>query len=132
MIFAGIAPRERQQRVTTALNAVGLSSRAHHRPDQLSVGQRQRVVIARATIMNPRLILADEPTGNLDSESGKQILGLLDHLHEQGQTLIVVTHDIHVAQRAERVLVISDGRIVQRTADDDLKRSASVVPPSFY
>ncbi len=112
MIFAGISPKERQQRVATALEAVGLTSRSHHRPDQLSVGQRQRVVIARATIMNPQLILADEPTGNLDSESGQQVLKLLDRLSTQGQTLIVVTHAIEVAQREKRVIVIHDGRIV--------------------
>ena len=130
MIFAGIAPQERQQRVAGALEAVGLTSRSHHRPAQLSVGQRQRVVIARATIMNPRLILADEPTGNLDSESGKQILSLLDHLYSQGQTLIVVTHDTDVAHRAERVLVISDGRIVQRTSSSNLRDLVSFVAPS--
>ncbi len=129
MIFAGVSPQERRQRVTEVLEAVGLSLRAHHRPDQLSVGQRQRVVIARATIMNPRLILADEPTGNLDSESGKHILGLLDHIHSQGHTLIVVTHDIKVAQRAERILIISDGRIVKRTSSSNMKNTTSFVAP---
>jgi len=130
MIFAGIAPQERQQRVAIALEAVGLTARSHHRPDQLSVGQRQRVVIARATVMNPRLILADEPTGNLDSESGKQILDLLDRLYSLGHTLIVVTHDIDVAHRAERVLVISDGRIVQRTSSSNIKNMTSLTTPS--
>ncbi len=129
MIFAGITPQDRERRVVAALEAVGLSSRSHHRPDQLSVGQRQRVVIARATIMNPQLMLADEPTGNLDSESGKQVLGLLDHLHSQGRTLIVVTHATEVAQRAERMLVISDGRIVQRTTSSEPKKSVSLATP---
>ncbi|GJL84209.1 MAG: macrolide ABC transporter ATP-binding protein [marine bacterium B5-7] len=129
MIFAGITPQERQQRVAEALEAVGLTARSHHRPDQLSVGQRQRVVIARATVMNPRLILADEPTGNLDSESGKQILELLDRLYSLGHTLIVVTHDIDVAHRAERLLVISDGHIVQRTSSSSSKNMTSVATP---
>ena len=130
MIFAGIPSQERQRRVTAALEAVGLTSRTHHRPAQLSVGQRQRVVIARATVMNPRLILADEPTGNLDRESGKQVLDLLDHLYSQGHTLIVVTHATEVAQRAERILVISDGRIVQRTTSSNLKNLVSFAAPS--
>ena len=129
MMFAGISPQERQQRVSTALEAVGLSSRTHHRPTQLSVGQRQRVVIARATVMNPELILADEPTGNLDSESGKQVLDLLDALYTRGHTLIVVTHETEVAQRAERVLVINDGRIVQKIQSKDLKSSLSFASP---
>lgn len=130
MMFAGISPQERQQRVSAALEAVGLTSRTHHRPTQLSVGQRQRVVIARATVMNPALILADEPTGNLDSQSGNQVLDLLDALYAQGHTLIVVTHETEVAQRAERVLVINDGRIVQRIQSKDLKSSLSFASPS--
>ena len=114
MIFAGVPRPERRARVAEALDAVGLSERAHHRPNQLSVGQRQRVTIARATVTKPRLLLADEPTGNLDSTSGHQVLELLEHLHAKGLTLLVVTHDQEIAHRADRVLVIADGRIVRR------------------
>lgn len=133
MMFAGISTSERQQRAREALEAVGLTERAKHRPAQLSVGQRQRVVIARATVMRPQLILADEPTGNLDRGSSEQILKLLDQLHFQGQTLIMVTHEIDVARRAERVLVIDDGQIVQRIKSDALERDPvlhqAVTPP---
>ena len=118
MIFAGIPRPERQARVAEALEAVGLSYRAHHRPHQLSVGQRQRLVIARATVMKPRLLLADEPTGNLDSASGHQVLELLERLQANGLTVIVVTHDQEVAQRASRLLVIADGKIVRRMSGE--------------
>jgi len=124
MIFAGIAPSERQRRAQDALEAVGLSNRVHHAPSQLSVGQRQRVVIARAMVMNPRVILADEPTGNLDSQSGHQVLDLLHHVHQQGQTLVLVTHELEVARRAERTLIIRDGRISQRFTSKELTDSA--------
>lgn len=128
MMFAGISASERQDRVREALEAVGLTQRAKHLPAQLSVGQRQRVVIARATVMRPRLILADEPTGNLDRASSEQILKLLDRLHVQGQTLIVVTHELDVARRAERVLVIDDGQIVQRIKSAALDRDPVLHP----
>lgn len=128
MMFAGIPPSERQHRAREALKAVGLTERAKHLPAQLSVGQRQRVVIARATIMRPQLILADEPTGNLDRASSEQILKLLDQLHAQGQTLIMVTHEVDVARRAERVLVIDDGRIVQRISSKALLRDPVLHP----
>ncbi len=118
MIFAGLPRSERQRRVAEALAAVGLSDRAHHRPSQLSVGQRQRLVIARATIMNPRLILADEPTGNLDSVSGAQVLELIERLRASGLTIVVVTHDQQVAERADRSIVLADGKIVRRIAKD--------------
>ena len=120
MIFAGIPPAERRERVEGALKAVGLTDRAHHRPNQLSVGQRQRVVIARAIIMNPKLLLADEPTGNLDSQSGKQVMDLLESLNQQGLTLLVVTHDQNVACRAQRTLVLADGRIIKRLSKAEL------------
>jgi putative ABC transport system ATP-binding protein len=128
MMFAGISTSERQQRVREALAAVGLTDRAKHLPAQLSVGQRQRVVIARATILRPQLILADEPTGNLDRASSEQILKLLDQLHAQGQTLIMVTHEVDVARRAERVLVIDDGQIVQRIKSDALVQDPILHP----
>jgi putative ABC transport system ATP-binding protein len=120
MIFAGVPRGERQARVATELGAVGLAARADHRPDQLSGGERQRVAIARAMVMRPRLLLADEPTGNLDSASGRTVLELLDRLHAGGITLVVVTHDPNVARRAERVVVMADGRIVRRLRGDEL------------
>ena len=114
MIFAGVSRKERRQRASNALDAVGLSSRAEHRPDQLSGGERQRVALARSTVMNPSILLADEPTGNLDSKSGGVVLDLLGQMHQAGLTLIVVTHDPKVAQRADRVLLLQDGHITKR------------------
>jgi putative ABC transport system ATP-binding protein len=116
LIFAGVARPERRQRVAAALEAVGLVDRTHHRPAELSGGQRQRVAIARATVMKPSILLADEPTGNLDSSSGRQVLDLLGQMNASGLTLIVVTHDPDVARRADRVLILGDGRIVRRLA----------------
>lgn len=111
MMLAGIAPLERHQRVDQALAHMGLSDRAHHRPDQLSGGQRQRVAIARATIMRPAVMLADEPTGNLDSTSGGEVVEILEQLNSEGITLIVVTHDPNIGERARRQLRMVDGRI---------------------
>jgi len=114
MVFAGIPPPDRRKRAEAALEAVGLSPWAGHRPSELSGGQKQRVAIARATIMGPGLLLADEPTGNLDTQSGNQVLNLLDDLNDEGKTLLVVTHDPAVARRADRVLVLRDGTIIRR------------------
>lgn len=114
MIFAGLPRVERRRRVDESLAAVGLTARARHLPDQLSGGERQRVALARATIMRPAILLADEPTGNLDSKSGRAVLDLLGGMNRDGLTLVVVTHDPKVAQRADRVLVLVDGRIVRR------------------
>ncbi len=114
MIFEGIPVAQRRARCEQALADVGLERWAQHRPSELSGGQKQRVAIARATIMQPRILLADEPTGNLDTNSGAQVLDLLDELHASGMTLIVVTHDPNVARRADRVLVLRDGEIVRR------------------
>ena len=121
MTFAGIARGERRDRVAEGLASVGLTPRADHRPDQLSGGERQRVAIARAMVMHPRVLLADEPTGNLDSRSGQQVLELLDRLHAEGLTLVVVTHDPNVARRAARVIMMVDGRIVRRVRSADLE-----------
>lgn len=126
MVFAGIAPRERRERALRAIGEVGLTERAEHRPDQLSGGERQRVALARATVMSPALLLADEPTGNLDSASGRQVLDLLDRMNDGGLTLIVVTHDPAVARRADRALVMSDGRIVRRLQRSDLETLAGL------
>jgi putative ABC transport system ATP-binding protein len=113
LVFAGVERRERRARVAEALAAVGLSDRAHHRPDQLSGGERQRVAIARAVVMAPRVILADEPTGNLDAASGREIVALLESMHARGLTLVVVTHDPALAGRAARRARMADGRLLE-------------------
>ena len=111
MIIAGIRPAERRERVAKALASVGLTDRAAHRPDQLSGGQRQRVAIARATVMGPSILLADEPTGNLDRASGFEVIELIERMNREGLTLVVVTHDPEIGQRARHILRIVDGRI---------------------
>jgi len=111
MILAGINPKERKQRVQEALAAVSLQDRIHHKPNQLSGGQLQRVAIARAMIMRPEVVLADEPTGNLDSKAGLEIMGLLENLNRQGVTLIMITHDQVLGSRAPRRIRIVDGQI---------------------
>jgi putative ABC transport system ATP-binding protein len=113
LIFAGAEPRARREKVRTALETVGLAARIHHRPDQLSGGERQRVAIARAMVMEPRILLADEPTGNLDSRSGGEIVALLERLNAGGLTIVLVTHDPGVAQHAARILRMRDGRIAE-------------------
>jgi putative ABC transport system ATP-binding protein len=113
MILAGISAKDRKPRVEKALAEVGLENRAHHKPDQLSGGQLQRVAIARAMIMKPEILLADEPTGNLDSQSGKEIIDLLESLNRQGVTLMIITHDPNIGGRAQRKIRIVDGKIVK-------------------
>ena len=109
LIYAGVGKAERRARALEALTTVGLEARADYRPDQLSGGQSQRVAIARAIVGKPRLLLADEPTGALDSVSGAQVMDLFDRLHEGGSTIIMITHDAKVASRARRVKYIMDG-----------------------
>ncbi len=111
LILAGLSPAERRGRVERALNDLGLSDRSHHKPDQLSGGQRQRVAIARATVTEPRVLLADEPTGNLDHASGMDVIHILEQLNARGITLIMVTHDPEMGQRARRQLRMLDGRV---------------------
>jgi len=112
LILGGIAVEERKERVAKLIESYGLKDRAEHRPEQLSGGQRQRVAIARATIMRPSVLLADEPTGNLDRATGKEVIRLLEQLTEQGVTLIVVTHDHENGDRALRQITMVDGQIV--------------------
>lgn len=116
MTLAGVTIDERKQRVNAALQDIGLADRADHRPDQLSGGQRQRVAIARATIMRPSLLLADEPTGNLDTHSGAEVIRILEALNQQQITLMVVTHDRNIASRARRQIHIVDGKIESDTS----------------
>ena len=111
LMLSGEPVGKRRERVSAILEATGLGDRMHHRPDQLSGGQRQRVAIARATVTEPELILADEPTGNLDSASGSEVIGILERLNAEGMTLIVVTHDADIGRRAQRRLSMIDGRI---------------------
>jgi putative ABC transport system ATP-binding protein len=124
MIFAGVPRGERRARARAGLDAVGLEARADHRPDQLSGGERQRVAIARAVVMHPRVLLADEPTGNLDTASGRQVLDLLDGLHAAGLTLVVVTHDRSVGRRAGRIVEMVDGRIARRLRPEELEAAS--------
>ncbi|MDT8992493.1 ABC transporter ATP-binding protein [Curvibacter sp. APW13] len=118
MVLAGLPAPERQQRVAQALKDYGLEHRADHRPEELSGGQRQRVAIARATIMRPAMILADEPTGNLDRATGEEVVRLLEGLNASGVTLIVVTHDAALGARARRQLRMEDGGLKLDTARD--------------
>lgn len=111
LVLAGVPPKERTPRVDDMLERLGLADRARHQPDQLSGGQRQRVAIGRAIIMKPQLLLADEPTGNLDSKSGADVVTLLEELNQQGITLLVVTHDPSLGKRARRRIRMLDGRI---------------------
>jgi putative ABC transport system ATP-binding protein len=111
LIYAGISPSERRQRALQALDNVGLGNRVHHKPNELSGGQRQRVAIARALVNTPSIILADEPTGNLDSRTGEEIMALFEQLYAQGNTIIVVTHEEDIARHARRVVRLRDGLI---------------------
>jgi putative ABC transport system ATP-binding protein len=111
LIYNGTPSEERIERAKKALERVDLVPRMHHKPNELSGGQRQRVAIARALVNNPSIVLADEPTGNLDSKTGEEIMNLFENLHEQGNTIILVTHEMDIAQHAHRVIFIRDGKI---------------------
>ena len=119
LIYAGISGTARKDRAKIALEKVDLMSRASHRPNELSGGQRQRVAIARALVNDPSILLADEPTGNLDSKTGNEIMGVFDRLHEAGNTIVLVTHEADIAAYAHRVIHIRDGQV-----EKDVKRAA--------
>jgi putative ABC transport system ATP-binding protein len=118
MLFGGIAPKERRKRATEFLEKVGLGDRVDHKPTELSGGQMQRVAIARALAMNPDILLADEPTGNLDTTSGTDIMSIFNELWQSGRTLVIITHDPALARRASRVVEIRDGRITSDTRNE--------------
>jgi putative ABC transport system ATP-binding protein len=118
LIYAGVPAEDRAERAKAALTAVGMESRMSHKPNELSGGQRQRVAIARALVNKPSIILADEPTGNLDSQTGTEIMAVLDRLHAEGNTIVLVTHEHDIAEYAHRVVYIKDGIV----AKDEVKR----------
>ena len=111
LIYAGVDPQTREERATQALRNVGLGDRLHHKPSELSGGQRQRVAVARALVNNPSIILADEPTGNLDSKTGEEIMNLLETLYQEGHTIVLVTHEMDIAHHARRTVHLRDGLI---------------------
>ncbi|HEY7059133.1 MAG TPA: ATP-binding cassette domain-containing protein, partial [Vicinamibacterales bacterium] len=119
LVYAGVSGKERQDRANKALEKVELTSRASHRPNELSGGQRQRVAIARALVNNPSILLADEPTGNLDSKTGVEIMAVFERLHESGNTIVLVTHEADIAAYANRVIHIRDGQV-----EKDVKQAA--------
>jgi putative ABC transport system ATP-binding protein len=127
LVYAGVSPADRRTRALAALAQVGLADRADHRPGELSGGQQQRVAVARALVTEPELILADEPTGNLDSTSTADVLGLLSELHGAGRTVVLITHEPDVAARAQRVVQIRDGRVADgEPVDGHLAHGAGV------
>jgi putative ABC transport system ATP-binding protein len=115
LIYAGMSQKDRMEKAHQALDKVGLTDRTSHKPGEMSGGQRQRVAIARALVTNPSIVLADEPTGNLDSQTGNEIMALFDELHSNGQTIILVTHEADVAEHAHRKIVLLDGEIESDT-----------------
>jgi putative ABC transport system ATP-binding protein len=117
LFYAGLSGRQSRQQATAALERVGLGDRIHHRPEELSGGQQQRVAIARALVNRPSLLLADEPTGALDSKTSEEVMELFEELHRQGLTVVVVTHDPQVARRAKRIVTLSDGKVISDKAN---------------
>lgn len=119
MLFGGVSPKERRARAIELLGKVGLGDRVDHKPTELSGGQMQRVAIARALAMNPDIVLADEPTGNLDTSSGTDVMSLFNELWKSGRTLVIITHDPALAKRASRIVEIRDGRITSDTRNEE-------------
>jgi putative ABC transport system ATP-binding protein len=119
LIYGGVSAKERSERAQSALQKVELTERASHRPNELSGGQRQRVAIARALVNNPSILLADEPTGNLDSKTGNEIMGVFERLHAGGNTIVLVTHEADIAAYAHRVISIRDGQVEKDTRRED-------------
>lgn len=119
LMYGGVGRRERYKRSIAALTSVGLGDRHDHKPDELSGGQQQRVAIARALVTEPSLLLADEPTGALDSVSGEEVLQLFEQLYSEGKTIVMVTHDMDVANRANRIIRLSDGQVISDTRKTD-------------
>ncbi len=124
LIYGGYAASERKQRALETLTHVGLGDRVHHKPNELSGGQRQRVAVARALVTRPSIILADEPTGNLDSKTGEEIMALFEELHHQGNTIILVTHEADIAEHAHRVVRLRDGLV---ETDEPVRKRKAVV-----
>lgn len=121
LVYAGVGKREREERAQKTLENVGLGNRVHHKPNELSGGQRQRVAVARALVNNPSIILADEPTGNLDTKTSVEIMGLLEEIHSKGNTIILVTHEEDIAQHAHRIVRMRDGLIENDYLNDNVK-----------
>ncbi len=119
LIYAGVSSKVRQEKARAALARVDLADRTHHKPNELSGGQRQRVAIARALVNDPSIVLADEPTGNLDSKTSEEIMSVFDELHSEGQTIIMVTHEHDIVGHAERVVTLRDGLIESHDARAD-------------
>ena len=122
-MYAGVSAKQRKQRAAALLEQVGLGDRLDHKPNQLSGGQKQRVAIARALVNDPQILLADEPTGALDSKSGAEIEALFNQLHSEGRTIIIVTHDNALAERTKRIITIKDGKIIADRAPQILSVS---------
>ena len=128
MIYAKVGAKERRERAMEALARVGLSDRQHHRPNELSGGQKQRVAIARALVCNPAILLADEPTGNLDSKSGHEVLEIFKELNGEGATIIIVTHEMEIALQTKRIISFRDGSLIDdRIVEKELVENAEIV-----
>ena len=130
LVYAGIGREERLEKARKTLEAVGLGDRVTHRPNELSGGQRQRVVVARALVNDPAIILADEPTGNLDTKTSYEIMGLFEQIHKAGNTVILVTHEHDIAKHAHRIVRLRDGLIESDTKNDDIVTMAGVSMPA--